>query len=159
MSAPKGIIPWNKGRSKGWTDKRGYKWKYITENGRRVARREHRLIMESHLGRKLEPWEIVHHINGNTSDNDLSNLAVTEFGPHTANHHLGMRRDSDAKRSFEAFALMRETLKRERAIKTELLEALKALIRQEDWEGDDVSPDSPIGKARAVIAKAEGRAE
>ena len=38
----------------------------------------------------------------------------------------------------------------------ELLEALEALVVQEDWEGDDVLPDSPIAKARAAIAKARG---
>lgn len=43
------------------------------------------------------------------------------------------------------------------AINTELLEALKGLAKQEDWQAEDVSPDSPIGKAWKVINKAEGR--
>jgi len=38
----------------------------------------------------------------------------------------------------------------------ELLEALMALARQEDWEGEDVNPDSPVGRAWAAIAKATG---
>jgi len=38
----------------------------------------------------------------------------------------------------------------------ELLEALKALCEQEDWEGEDIQPGTPIWKARAAIAKAEG---
>jgi len=37
---------------------------------------EHRLVMEKHLGRFLEPAEVVHHIDGNPSNNDLSNLKL-----------------------------------------------------------------------------------
>jgi hypothetical protein len=37
-----------------------HKYKVITINGKRY--REHRYIMEQYLGRKLEPWEHIHHI-------------------------------------------------------------------------------------------------
>ena len=127
MPTPKGGKSWNSGTSKGWVDARGYRWLYITENGKRVARREHRVLMEANLGRKLEPWEVVHHKDENPANNDISNLEVVEFGEHTGEHSRGRRKDADAKRSMEAFALMREELKRERAIKADLLEALRQI--------------------------------
>lgn len=37
---------------------------------------EHRVVMETHMGRILLPNEVVHHINGNTSDNRVENLML-----------------------------------------------------------------------------------
>lgn len=37
---------------------------------------EHRYVMEQHLGRYLDPVEVVHHIDNNPSNNDLANLRL-----------------------------------------------------------------------------------
>ena len=61
-----------------------YKSKKI--NGKKID--EHRIIMQEYLGRKLNSNEIVHHINGNKSDNRIENLQVMSRSEHAKLHGL-----------------------------------------------------------------------
>ena len=84
----KGYTPWNKGiRGRDSTSWKGGRRKqknryvlvycpthpYASKIG---CVYEHRLVMEAHIGRTLLPVEIVHHIDGNPSNNDISNLML-----------------------------------------------------------------------------------
>lgn len=50
--------------------------------------REHRLVMERYVGRKLKPGEVVHHIDGNKKNNHINNLALMDRTAHTRLHAL-----------------------------------------------------------------------
>lgn len=66
---------WKGGRVK----LRGYILIYKPDHPNAINKRyvfEHRLVIEKKIGRYLERWEIVHHINGIKDDNRLENLEL-----------------------------------------------------------------------------------
>lgn len=63
----------------------GYTRLYLS-NKRVVS--EHRWIMEQYLGRKLKPSELIHHKDGDRSNNEISNLELTTRKEHMKTHEV-----------------------------------------------------------------------
>lgn len=101
----KGIPAHNKGN--GCIDQLGYR--VISYNGKQV--REHRIVAEKMLGRVLNAKEVVHHINGNRSDNRPENLEVYES--HSEHMREHMTREEAQRRG--AIGNKKKALKRKRA--------------------------------------------
>ena len=56
--------------------------------------REHRLVYENSIGRYLTRDEIIHHIDVNRSNNELSNLELTTYKEHYIKEHfIGRKED------------------------------------------------------------------
>jgi hypothetical protein len=60
----------------------------IAKGGGEKYIREHRLIMEKHLGRYLKKNEVVHHIDGDRKNNELKNLKLMTTSEHARDHIL-----------------------------------------------------------------------
>lgn len=69
--------------------KDGYIRVYVSEYNREY---EHRVVMEKYLGRKLKTNEHIHHIDGDKTNNDITNLLLTFRREHQHIHHLGVKR-------------------------------------------------------------------
>lgn len=47
---------------------------------------QHRYVMTMHLGRPLDPKELVRHLNGDKKDNRLENLAIGDYRENRQDH-------------------------------------------------------------------------
>ena len=62
--------------------------RYPVSHSNNKLRHEHKIVIESHLGRELRANETVHHINGNKSDNRIENLFVCSRQQHDKAHGM-----------------------------------------------------------------------
>ena len=80
----------------------GYRYRYDPKHPLAIGTRklyvaEHRLIMESMLGRYLTNMEVVHHKNENTLDNSPENLELMSKSAHDKYHSKNRKRDKNGK--------------------------------------------------------------
>lgn len=70
-------------------DGNGYVVLSSKEHQSNRGRREHRVVVENAIGRRLSSTEVVHHINGNKAENRLENLSVETRATHNRKHGKG----------------------------------------------------------------------
>lgn len=100
----KGRTPWNKGVKgynsgnkhpmwKGGINKmvNGYLRDLIVGKGKYEL--EHRKIIEQLMGRKLTKEEVVHHIDGNRTNNHINNLVLMTRSEHQKLHYKNRKRN------------------------------------------------------------------
>ena len=77
---PKGQVPHN------YIGRVRHSAGYVVVTGQGERHLEHRAVMAAHLKRELRPSEIVHHLNGDKTDNRPDNLEVMSQSDHTRLH-------------------------------------------------------------------------
>lgn len=132
----RGKTPWNKGVLNPYVNARGYRCFKI--DGKEI--REHRMVMEEKLGRKLLSTELVHHIDGDKLNNHPDNLELRDWSEHTIEHHTGATRKEYTKRTIEVMAnyrwevdrLLKENEQLKKEIEYQKIYCQKELSRKND---------------------------
>lgn len=88
-------------RLESYIDDRGYIRVYMPDHkhASKGYVLEHRLIVEEHIGRELEPHETVHHINEIKTDNRIGNLYLCSPTEHVQIHNRAAKWTQEARRN------------------------------------------------------------
>jgi len=65
---------------------------YFNFNYGKKHYRRSRVLIQLHLNKKLEIWEVVHHKDGNKENDFIENLEVIDTSKHTSYHHAGSKK-------------------------------------------------------------------
>jgi hypothetical protein len=93
-----------RGTGIGWKQN-GY-W-YVSVDGRKVA--FHRFVMETLLGRRLTGDEVIHHLDGDPSNNDPDNLVILTRAEHARLHRRGVRGRNANKQERERIVFLKRS--------------------------------------------------
>lgn len=86
---------YNEWKSKNMVGKKSFHWRggeyegngyLFTRQKDGTYKQNHRIIIESFIGRPLSEDEIIHHIDGDKKNNDISNLAIVSRSEHAKIH-------------------------------------------------------------------------
>lgn len=77
---------------------KGY-YEITTRKEGNYKKRLHRLIYEDYHKLCILPGNIVHHIDGNKLNNDISNLQLVSWGEHTKIHHTNKKISEEQKKA------------------------------------------------------------
>jgi len=112
-------------------------YRQININGDFVA--EHRYLMEQKLNRKLTNDELVHHINGDSSDNRIENLRIVSRKEHAFLHqnHKDNRKPVAYKVDEDVLKEFNEKAKEKAINKSQWLEnRMKEFIKEANKNGN-----------------------
>jgi len=80
----------------------GYRYRYAPKHPNATGTKklyvaEHRLVVESVIGRLMTDREVVHHKDGNTLNNSPENLQLMGASEHNTHHSKNRKRSNDGK--------------------------------------------------------------
>ncbi|WP_416705488.1 helix-turn-helix domain-containing protein [Acinetobacter sp. 197] len=129
-------------------------YRVVKRNGQSL--KEHRLIVENLVGRKLLPHEHVHHINGDKLDNRPENLSVLHSSDHMSLHHR-LTLDIELIKTMRSNGLSMDCIAKELGV------SRSAIARRLRDEGMDTQARRPLSwnieEAIDLISQGISRAE
>lgn len=109
---------------------------YVLEKHKGKWKKQHRLVMERKLGRRLRNKEVVHHINKNRADNRIENLQLMSPSSHATLHFTGVTpsKTTKEKMSKAAIRIASNPAERKRRSDRAKLQYQKGNLGHQTWK-------------------------